>query len=254
MCSKRLEPFAESLQDLNEKRARNISLLRTQNDSRELRKQYEEEYRHHFLELIISVLTELQFPPTQEAFANPLQNLREDVEFKHRAMLYMLQNVADQSLSRALEVRGREDTKATPRRSGGSTASCQVSNSSINTSRGEASAADTTDASWKQTGTPRSSRRSVGVQGDGGRFASREAGRSVTSPPSSSSQRCPSGLQERSPSSQTQGGGQGACTSDDFDSLCRSLEVSPDVTSRDPVLVLTLLWRPGDAAPQRAAQ
>jgi hypothetical protein len=75
-------------------------MSRSQNESREQRKQYEEDYRHHFFQIVVDVLCELQFPPTLEAFSNPLQSLREDMSFKHEAMWFLVQRTTDQSVQR----------------------------------------------------------------------------------------------------------------------------------------------------------
>lgn len=60
----------------------------------------EEEHRHRFFQVILAALTELQFPPTLEAFSNPLQPLCDEIPFKHEAMKYLLECTTDQTSRR----------------------------------------------------------------------------------------------------------------------------------------------------------
>lgn len=88
--SNRLKVYQEQLVLLNENRARNLTMLRSQVGSRDDRKQIEIEYRHRFLELIANILCELKWPPTLEPFSNPLRLLTEEIEYKLGAMRFLL--------------------------------------------------------------------------------------------------------------------------------------------------------------------
>jgi hypothetical protein len=89
-ATKSLQPFADTLSDLNQKVNRNFNQLRAQKQLRENRKALEEEYRHQFFEIILQVCYEVQYPPALVPFSNPLQSLLEDSEFKIQLVSYIL--------------------------------------------------------------------------------------------------------------------------------------------------------------------
>lgn len=58
---------------------------------REIRNELENSYRSKFLQVVVKALTRLQWPPTLEAFSNPLNDLFDDNEVIHSAIKYLLE-------------------------------------------------------------------------------------------------------------------------------------------------------------------
>lgn len=120
----------------------------------------------------MNALSELQFPPTQEAFANPLQSLRDDVTFKHEAMWFLVQRTTDQSSHRHLH-----SSAGTPRK---------ASDDSINTQRIPNIDLSRTSAHEYDIGQPRSPRSStpssqhLGKKAAGSAVSSRSTPRTPT--------------------------------------------------------------------------
>jgi hypothetical protein len=98
--------YSETLNNLNEKKLKALENLRNRKDDvREFKKQTEEEYRHQFLELLLQICLEYNFPPATEPFSNPLQSFYEDKEFVLQAISFFLEDiVAPNSNSRPLQL------------------------------------------------------------------------------------------------------------------------------------------------------
>ena len=76
--SRLLQDHHEQLVDLNEERNAESSLMKRENTSREIRLESETVYRTKFMRIVLSALTRLKWPPSLEAFADPLDSLFND--------------------------------------------------------------------------------------------------------------------------------------------------------------------------------
>jgi hypothetical protein len=108
--------YSETLNNLNEKKLKTLENLRSRKDDlREFKKQTEEEYRHQFLQLILQICLEYNFPPATEPFSNPLQSFYEDKEFVLQVISFFLEViVAPNSNTRPLQFLNSAVEPSTP--------------------------------------------------------------------------------------------------------------------------------------------
>jgi hypothetical protein len=84
------DPYGSAIMTLDESRSRKLGFLRNIPESREDRKQIEADYRHSFLNVVLNACSEMAWPPTKEAFSNPLALLTDDIQYKLSAMSHLL--------------------------------------------------------------------------------------------------------------------------------------------------------------------
>jgi hypothetical protein len=93
LSSQLLFTYHEPLNSLNEKRSRALENLRNRTDAREFKRHTEEEYKHQFIEIILNICIEFNFPPAVVPFSNPLQSFYEDSNFVLQAIGFVLEGI-----------------------------------------------------------------------------------------------------------------------------------------------------------------
>jgi hypothetical protein len=93
LSSPLLFSYQEPLNNLNEKKSRSLENLRNRTDAREFKRQTEEEYKHHLIQIILNICIEFNFPPAVEPFTNPLQSFYEDTNFVLNAIAFVLEAI-----------------------------------------------------------------------------------------------------------------------------------------------------------------
>ncbi len=100
--SRLLQDHNEQLVDLNEERNSESSLMKRENTSREIRLESETVYRTNFMRIVLSALTRLKWPPSLEAFADPLDSLFNDPATFRDAIQFLVK-VAIPTTSQVME-------------------------------------------------------------------------------------------------------------------------------------------------------
>ena len=98
-------------------RTEEMSKLSAAEADRPARQEAEQLFRNRFMDIILSALTCLAWPPTLEAFSNPLPALNTQISTMHAAMLYILEKGvmphSTDSYSEYMEISMKEKETAT---------------------------------------------------------------------------------------------------------------------------------------------
>ena len=86
-----LTEHSSRMDSLLSTRAEEMSKLSIAEVDRPVRMEAEQLFRNRFMDIVLSSLTTLAWPPTLEAFSNPLPGLNTQINTVHAAMLYMLE-------------------------------------------------------------------------------------------------------------------------------------------------------------------
>jgi len=109
-CCRLLEEQNEALVDLHEERNAESSFMKREGTSRDVRLESETVYRTKFMRIILSALMRLRWPPSQEAFSDPLDSLFNDPVVFRDAAGFLVKMVLH---STSISYKDREETPST---------------------------------------------------------------------------------------------------------------------------------------------
>lgn len=85
-----LEEESNKLSELLEEKSASLANWRRTNTAKEVKLRYEHQFRNDFLRVMLTGLEKMRWPPTLEAFTNPLPGLQDDKSFFLEAIDYVV--------------------------------------------------------------------------------------------------------------------------------------------------------------------
>lgn len=113
--SRSLQDQNEELIDLNEERNAESALQKSQAVSREIRLESETVFRTKFMRIVLSGLSRLKWPPSQEAFSDPLDSLFNDPSTFRNAAEFLVRVAFPSSVDPYYQPEDFTPTKSSPR-------------------------------------------------------------------------------------------------------------------------------------------